>query len=76
MPGKLIEVCVDEGDVLRVGDVVCVVQQMKMEIEIRAKRAGRVVWVMEVEDGEEVSEGILAAEIEVGGENDVVEAKL
>jgi acetyl/propionyl-CoA carboxylase alpha subunit len=72
MPGKLVEVCVDEGDVLREGDVVCVVQQMKMEIEIRAKHAGRVVWVTEVEDGEEVSEGILAAEIELLEEKEVV----
>lgn len=62
----------DEGDVLREGDVVCVVQQMKMEIEIRAKHAGRVVWVTEVEDGEEVSEGILAAEIELLEEKEVV----
>jgi pyruvate carboxylase len=63
-PGKLVEVMVDEGDVVRAEDVICVVQQMKMEIEIRAKRPGRVVWVTEIEDGEEVTEGILAAEIE------------
>ena len=66
-PGKLVEVLVDEGDVIKPEDVVCVVQQMKMEIEIRAKRGGRVVWVTEAEDGEDVNEGLLAAEIvEVG----------
>lgn len=63
-PGKLVEVMVDEGDIVRAEDVICVVQQMKMEIEIRAKRTGRVVWVTDIEDGEEVTEGILAAEIE------------
>jgi pyruvate carboxylase len=63
-PGKLVEVLVDEGDIVQAEDVICVVQQMKMEIEIRARTAGRIVWVTEVEDGEEVSEGILAAEID------------
>jgi acetyl/propionyl-CoA carboxylase alpha subunit len=66
-PGKLVEVCVDEGDMVKAEDVICVVQQMKMEIEIRAPRAGRVVWITDVEDGEEVNEGILAAEIEADG---------
>ena len=54
----------DEGDVVREGDVVCVVQQMKMELEVRSPRSGRVAWVMEVEDGEDVGEGVLAAVIE------------
>jgi pyruvate carboxylase len=63
-PGKLVEVLVDEGDVVREGDVVCVVQQMKMELEVRSPRSGRVAWVMEVEDGEDVGEGVLAAVIE------------
>lgn len=63
--GKLVEVLVAEGDLLRKGDVVCVVQQMKMELEVRASRAGRVTWVMEIDDGEEVGEGTLAAEMEV-----------
>jgi pyruvate carboxylase len=63
-PGKLVEVMVDEGDVVKTDDVICVVQQMKMEIEIRAKRGGKVVWVTNVEDGEEVNEGILAAIID------------
>lgn len=70
--GKLVEVLVDEGDVVGPGDVVCVVQQMKMELEVRASRGGRVVWVMEAEEGEDVAEGMLAAEIEEGR----VEAKL
>jgi len=63
-PGKLVEVMVDEGDIVKADDVICVVQQMKMEIEIRAKRGGKVVWITEVEDGEEVNEGILAAIID------------
>jgi acetyl/propionyl-CoA carboxylase alpha subunit len=67
-PGKLVEVLVDEGDIVREGDVVCVVQQMKMELEVRSPRSGRVSWVMEVEDGEDVAEGVLAAVVEREGE--------
>ncbi|KAI4674364.1 uncharacterized protein J4E84_010602 [Alternaria hordeiaustralica] len=63
-PGKLVEVLVDEGDVVKEGDVICVVQQMKMELEVRSPRSGRVTWVTEAEDGEDVAEGVLAAIVE------------
>ena len=63
-PGKLMEVLVDEGDVVKEGDVICVVQQMKMELEVRSPRSGRVTWVTEAEDGEDVAEGVLAAIVE------------
>ncbi|KAJ4984348.1 pyruvate carboxylase [Stagonosporopsis vannaccii] len=63
-PGKLVEVLVDEGDIVKEGDVICVVQQMKMELEVRSGRSGRVSWVLEVEDGGEVDVGWLAAIIE------------
>lgn len=65
--GKLVEVLVDEGDVVREGDVVCVVQQMKMELEVRSSRSGRVGWVLEVEEGGEVDVGWLAAVVEGDG---------
>lgn len=61
--GTLVEVLVDEGDAVAKGDVVCVVRQMKMELEVRAPRSGTVGFVMEVEDGGEVSEGMLAATV-------------
>lgn len=60
------EVCVDEGDVVKEGDVVCVVQQMKMELEVRTNRGGKVGWVMSVEEGEEVVEGMLGVVVERG----------
>jgi len=66
--GTLVEVLVDEGDVVTKGDVVCVVRQMKMELEVRAPRSGVVGYVMEVEDGGEVSEGMLAATVVVESE--------
>jgi pyruvate carboxylase len=60
-PGKLVEVLVDEGDVIKEGDVICVIQQMKMELEVRSPRNGLVTWVTEAQDGEDVAEGMLAA---------------
>ncbi|KAF1925971.1 uncharacterized protein M421DRAFT_423250 [Didymella exigua CBS 183.55] len=66
-PGKLVEVLVDEGDLVKKGDVVCVVQQMKMELEVRSGRSGRVGWVFEVEEGGEVDVGWLAAIVEGEG---------
>lgn len=64
--GTLVEVLVDEGDEVAKGDVVCVVRQMKMELEVRTPRSGVVGFVMEVEDGGEVSEGMLAATVVEG----------
>jgi pyruvate carboxylase len=65
--GKLMELLVDEGDEIKKGDTVAVVRQMKMELEIRASKGGRVAWVYEGEEGDEVGEGVLVAELEGGG---------
>jgi acetyl/propionyl-CoA carboxylase alpha subunit len=61
--GKLMEILVDVGDEVRVGETVAVVRQMKMELEIRAGKGGRVGWVYEGEEGDEVGEGVLLAEL-------------
>lgn len=62
--GKLVEVLVDVGDQVKKDEAVCVVKQMKMEIEIRAHKAGTVTWITEAEDDEDVAEGMLAAVVE------------
>jgi pyruvate carboxylase len=62
--GKLIEVLVEEGDEVRTGDVVAVVRQMKMELEIRASRGGKVIWVFKGEEGDDVGDGVLLAELD------------
>lgn len=74
-PGKVIEVVIEEGDWVEKDDVLCVVQQMKMELEVRSPRTGRVKYALEAEVGEEVNEGILVAELEPEGEERVA-AKL
>jgi pyruvate carboxylase len=65
--GKLMEILVDVGDEVKKGETVAVVRQMKMELEIRASKGGRLGWVYEGEEGDEVGEGVLLAEIERGG---------
>ena len=62
-PGQLVELLVDEGDMVKEGEVLCVVRQMKMELEVRAPFDGKVKWVCEVEDGETVNEGLLVCEL-------------
>lgn len=63
--GKLIEVLVSEGDEIAENQVVGFVKQMKMELEVRSPRAGRVKWAYEMEEEEEdVAEGVLLAELE------------
>ncbi|KPI34696.1 Acetyl-/propionyl-coenzyme A carboxylase alpha chain [Cyphellophora attinorum] len=65
MSGKLIEVLVEEGDEIKENQVIGFVKQMKMELEIRSPRAGRVAWAIELEseDGDDVAEGVLLAEL-------------
>jgi pyruvate carboxylase len=62
--GKLVEVLVDVGDQVKKDEAICVVKQMKMEIEIRSHKAGVVTWITEAEDDEDVAEGMLAAVVE------------
>ncbi|KAG5294547.1 carboxylase:pyruvate/acetyl-CoA/propionyl-CoA [Histoplasma ohiense] len=65
MSGKLTEMLVEEGDEIQENTVIAFVKQMKMELEVRSPKAGRVTWALELEDGdgEDVPEGILLAEV-------------
>ncbi|GAB4451785.1 MAG: hypothetical protein OHK0041_14750 [Anaerolineales bacterium] len=46
LPGTVVEVFVREGDVLEAGQVVVVIEAMKMKNSIRSTRAGRVAEVL------------------------------
>ena len=66
--GRLIEMLVSDGDDVAKDQVLAFVKQMKMELEVRSPRSGKVKWVYEMEEEEEdVAEGILLVELE-GGE--------
>ena len=56
MPGTIIAVPVNEGDVVQKGDQVIILESMKMENELRAPRAG-VVTHIRVETGAGVEKG-------------------
>lgn len=56
MPGKIIQVLVEEGQDVQADQVVCVLEAMKMQNELRTPRAGRVVQVR-VRPGQDVETG-------------------
>ncbi len=56
MAGKIVSVEVEKGDVVNMGDVVCILEAMKMENEITATKTGRVQEV-NVAEGTPVNEG-------------------
>ncbi len=56
MPGNINKVLVEEGDSVSEGDVLLILEAMKMEMEIKAPSAG-VVGDIEVKPGDQVSKG-------------------
>jgi acetyl-CoA/propionyl-CoA carboxylase biotin carboxyl carrier protein len=67
MQGTVLRVRVDEGDEVAAGDVVCIVEAMKMENEIAAHQAGTVT-KLSVAAGEPVTLGQVICVVE-GGES-------
>lgn len=63
MPGKIMCILVAEGDQVAEGDVICILEAMKMENELKAPLAG-VVKTLHVQAGQDVEMGVLLAEIE------------
>jgi len=63
MAGKIISVNVKKGEVVKDGDVVCILEAMKMENEILATKTGKITKV-EVSEGNPVNEGDIIAVIE------------
>jgi biotin carboxyl carrier protein len=63
LPGLLVEVRVTEGQQVREGEVVAVLESMKMHLELSAPRPG-VVCVLRAAAGQEVAQGEVLAVIE------------
>ena len=63
MPGKIIRVLAAEGDQVAEGEVICILEAMKMENELKAPRAGTIQSLL-VQPGQEVEMGAVLAEIE------------
>lgn len=62
MPGKVIRVLVGVGDAVAEGQVVCILEAMKMENELKSPKAG-VVKAIHVQPGGDVEMGAVLAEI-------------
>ena len=62
MPGRVVAVLVEEGDEVAAGQGVVVLEAMKMENEIRAEVAGKVI-KLHVRPGQSVEGGDLLFEI-------------
>jgi biotin carboxyl carrier protein len=63
MPGKVVRVLVGPGDVVEAGQGLLVVEAMKMQNEMKASRAGRILSVT-VKEGATVAVGEVLATIE------------
>jgi biotin carboxyl carrier protein len=63
MPGKIIRVLATEGAQVAEGDVICILEAMKMENELKAPKDG-VVKALHIEPGQDVEMGAVLAEIE------------
>ncbi|MFN2291788.1 MAG: biotin/lipoyl-containing protein [Anaerolineae bacterium] len=63
MPGKIIRLLVAEGDQVQEGDVICILEAMKMENELKAPRSG-MVKALYVQTGQDVEMGSVLAEID------------
>ena len=63
MPGKVIRMLAAQGDMVAEGDVICILEAMKMENELKASKAG-VIKAIHVQPGQDVEMGAVLAEIE------------
>jgi biotin carboxyl carrier protein len=63
MPGKIIRLLVAKGDEIAEGQVVCILEAMKMENELKSAMAGKVK-ALHVQPGQNVEKGAVLAEIE------------
>ena len=65
MPGKVIKIKAAEGDQIEAGDVIVVLEAMKMEHELTAPASGTLTRLA-VAEGDQVDPGSLLAEIDTG----------
>ncbi|KAB2845069.1 MAG: biotin/lipoyl-binding protein [Melioribacteraceae bacterium] len=62
LPGVILEVKTREGDIVKIGDTLLILQAMKMENNIKADKEGKIL-SLKVKPGDSVLEGDVLAEI-------------
>ncbi len=66
MPGKILDIMVEEGDKVQLDDPVIILEAMKMENELKAPTTG-IVQNIHVVKGDSVDKNTILLEIEAGG---------
>jgi acetyl-CoA/propionyl-CoA carboxylase biotin carboxyl carrier protein len=62
MQGTVLKVLVEAGQAVEAGQVVCIVEAMKMENEVASPRAGTIA-VLHVSEGSPVAAGAVLADL-------------
>lgn len=62
MPGKIVKVLVNEGDQVKAGDTLIILEAMKMENEIKCKVDGEVISIL-AKEGQSVDTGFTMLEL-------------
>ncbi len=63
IPGKVVSINADEGSEVKKGDVVCVLESMKMQVSVKSHKDG-VVKTIKIKEGNSVNKNDIIAEIE------------
>lgn len=63
IPGKVVSIAVSEGDKVNQGDVICVLESMKMQVSVKAHNSGEIK-SLKIKEGASVAKGDIIAEIE------------
>lgn len=63
IPGKVVKISISEGSEVKNGDVICVLESMKMQVSIKSHKDG-IVKKIKIKDGSTVAKNDVIAEIE------------
>jgi len=63
IPGKVVSISAGEGTEVKKGDVVCVLESMKMQVSVKSHKDG-VVKTIKIKEGSSVNKNDIIAEIE------------
>ena len=63
IPGKVVKISISEGSEVKNGDVICVLESMKMQVSIKSHKDG-IVKKIKIKDGGTVAKNDVIAEIE------------
>lgn len=63
IPGKVVSIAVTEGDSIKKGDVVCILESMKMQVAVKAHKDGAVK-NLKVKEGATVAKGDIITDLE------------